>query len=385
MADPLSVVSGLLAIVTATIQSSKVLYQTIQSFRDHPRSVRQLIAELGALDGVLKSLEEFAGGEPLVLVPLKLPLEQCAKACADFYVLISKCTKHSARHGSTSFRDWARLRYMDSDINGFTAMLAGYKSTIAIALADANLRSSTVTLQVLNEYKDMIRNTKQDLEDHLQDITSKLQSLTKQDDNSTRAEPADVERFRSECETTEKCLEMCSQLLSHINGLRLLPVAIGEASRDTLAAGLSTQDLTRAHIMTLSTLKDCSDKLSDTLSQLRVLEEDTKGRLLTGEAKLKQGNIISSKQEVQSLSKEYDSTRQCLIICSDASERASSEKVHVLEDVTIGRNGQQMLIASFGELFDARRVRLDEGAVQVVASLSSDATLRELFTAQNRR
>jgi hypothetical protein len=28
---------------------------------------------------------------------------------------------------------------MDNDINGFTAMLAGYKATIAIALADANL------------------------------------------------------------------------------------------------------------------------------------------------------------------------------------------------------------------------------------------------------
>jgi hypothetical protein len=32
-----------------------------------------------------------------------------------------------------------RLRYMDTDIRGFTEMLAGYKSTISVALADANL------------------------------------------------------------------------------------------------------------------------------------------------------------------------------------------------------------------------------------------------------
>lgn len=217
---------------------------------------------------------------------------------------------------------------MDNDINGFTAMLAGYKSTIAIALADANLsdnplptpaiwltqttrRSSTVTLQVLNEYKDMIRDTKQDLENHLEEITSKLQSLTRHGDIPSRAEPADIERFRNERETTEQCLEICSQVLSHINGLRLLPVAKGEAPCGATPVGLSTQDLTRAHIMTLSALKDCCDKLNDTSSRLRVLGEDTRGRLLAGEARpgRGRGSTASPGREAQSLAREFDSTR----------------------------------------------------------------------------
>ena len=138
MGDPLSIASGSVAIVTAAVQSSKILYQTIQSFRDHPRSIRQLRDELEALDGVLRSLEAFSGSDPSILVPLKLPLTQCAKACVEFQVLIVKCTKHSGDQ-KTSFRDWAKLRYMDNDVNGFAAMLSGYKSTIAIALADANL------------------------------------------------------------------------------------------------------------------------------------------------------------------------------------------------------------------------------------------------------
>lgn len=148
MADPLSLASGLVAIVTATIQSSKILYQTVQSFRDHPRSVRQLRDELQALNGVLQSLEAFAGAEPSLLVPLRLPLEQCTKACADFHKLILKCTRHSGASGNTSFRDWAKLRYMDNDVNGFTAMLAGYKATIAIALADANLLEASFPYKI---------------------------------------------------------------------------------------------------------------------------------------------------------------------------------------------------------------------------------------------
>ncbi len=138
MADPLSITAGLLAIITATIQSSKAFYQTVQSFRNHPRAVRQLKDELQALDGVLWSLEALTRHKESLFVPLRLPLSQCCQACIEFESLILKCTKHSG--GSrTSFRDWARVTYMDSDTIGFTTMLAGYKSTISIALADANL------------------------------------------------------------------------------------------------------------------------------------------------------------------------------------------------------------------------------------------------------
>lgn len=139
MADPLSVTSALIAIVTAAVQSSRALYQAIQSLRDHPRTVRLLEGELESLEGVLVSLQAFSGNDPSILVPLKLALTQCTRACAEFQELLSKCTKHSGGSMTCSFRDWAKLRYMDSDVNGFTSMLSGYKSTIAIALADANL------------------------------------------------------------------------------------------------------------------------------------------------------------------------------------------------------------------------------------------------------
>ncbi|RSL81040.1 hypothetical protein CEP52_017283 [Fusarium oligoseptatum] len=230
----------------------------------------------------------------------------------------------------------------------------------------------------------MIRDTKQDLEAHLEEVTVKLQSLTRDSKAPPRPEAADIERFRNEQDTTEQCLGICSQVLSHINGLRLLPVAKGEAASGTTSVGLSTQDLTRAHIMTLSTLKDCCDKLSDTLGRLRDLEEDTKDRLQAVAVSPEQNNKTSPALETRSLAREFDSARQCLSICSDASVWINSGKVHTLEDITIGKDGKQMLIATLGELFDARRVRLGQGAMQVVAS-SSDASLQELFRAQSSR
>lgn len=138
MADPLSITSGVIAIVTAALQASKTLYETVQSFRNHQRTVKQLLAELAALSDVLESLESLASQDETMFLPLKRPLVQCRQACSAFGALMLRCSRHSG--GSrTSFRDWAKLRYMDSNIAGFTGMLAGYKSTISIALADANL------------------------------------------------------------------------------------------------------------------------------------------------------------------------------------------------------------------------------------------------------
>jgi hypothetical protein len=138
MADPISTASGLLALAVFAFKSSQVLYQVVASFQSNQRIVRELREELEALDGVLQALQETAADTDADFAMLKLPLLRCGKACQDFEAVIVKCTAHSG--GSrTSFRDWAKLRYMGDDIVGFKNMLAGYKSTIAIALGDANM------------------------------------------------------------------------------------------------------------------------------------------------------------------------------------------------------------------------------------------------------
>lgn len=139
MAEPISLASGLLALTTFACQSSITLYKTVQSFQFHPKRVRDLKEELEALSGVLGSLTETVSATTDVdLSALDLPLLRCGNACKEFEQEIMKCSSRSG--GSrTSFRDWAKLRYMGDDIDGFRQLLAGYKSTINIALTDANL------------------------------------------------------------------------------------------------------------------------------------------------------------------------------------------------------------------------------------------------------
>ena len=139
MAEPIGLASGVLALTTFAFQSSITLYNMVQSFQSHPRRVRDLIEELEALNGVLGSLAETVSTTTNIeLSALDLPLLRCGKSCKEFEQELMKCSSRSG--GSrTSFRDWAKLRHIGEDIDGFRRLLAGYKLTVNITLIDANL------------------------------------------------------------------------------------------------------------------------------------------------------------------------------------------------------------------------------------------------------
>lgn len=138
MADPLSVSSGVLPLVAFALESSKVLCQTIAGVQNSPRAMHELREELVALNGVLEAFQEMAGNTDIDFAMLQIPLLQCGKVCKDFEaVIVNPATRSGG--SKISFGDWAKLRYMGYDIVGFKNLLAGYKSTISIALANVNV------------------------------------------------------------------------------------------------------------------------------------------------------------------------------------------------------------------------------------------------------
>jgi len=140
MAEAVGVASGLLALSSFAFQSAITLHNTIKSFQNHTQDARDLLEELTALNEVLRSLNDTANTTTDVdLSALELPLRRCGSACKDFELVILKCSSQSGG-GRASFRGWAKLRFMGEGIDKFRQMLATYKSTILIALTDANLQ-----------------------------------------------------------------------------------------------------------------------------------------------------------------------------------------------------------------------------------------------------
>lgn len=139
MAEPVGLASGIVALATFAFQSSVSLYKTVESFRSHPKRVRDLLSELEALSAVLAPLIELIQANSDVnLSLLNLPLLQCGNVCEGFQQEVLKCAGRSANNRA-SFRDWAMLVYKGDNIDDFRNSLASYKVTINIALTDANL------------------------------------------------------------------------------------------------------------------------------------------------------------------------------------------------------------------------------------------------------
>lgn len=132
-------VSGLLALAKFAFHASTALYSTIANNKSHPRQVRDLAEETGALSGVLGSLTEtVSASADFDLSTLEIPLQQCGKACIEFEQEIKKCLLRP-RGSRPSVQDWARLKYMGEDIDGFRQVMSMYKQTITIALCDVRL------------------------------------------------------------------------------------------------------------------------------------------------------------------------------------------------------------------------------------------------------
>ena len=139
MAKPISHDSDPSQLADLALQSIITLNKTIQGFNSHQRCVRDLVEELGTLCEALSSLNETTNALPDVDISLLgATLFRCHNACKDFE---KEIVKSSSRPGGrrTSIRDWAMLRYMGEDIDGFRRLLGGYKLIIRVALTDANL------------------------------------------------------------------------------------------------------------------------------------------------------------------------------------------------------------------------------------------------------
>ena len=138
MAEAIGIASGILGLTTFALQSGKLLYESFERFKNQPRSVRELKEELDAFTAVLNSLRDTVTDSDINLDILETPLLRSGQACKEFALIVAKCASRSGKD-DRSFRGWVTLTYREKDIGGFRSLIAAYKSTIAIALADSNM------------------------------------------------------------------------------------------------------------------------------------------------------------------------------------------------------------------------------------------------------
>ncbi|KAJ5166577.1 uncharacterized protein N7482_005358 [Penicillium canariense] len=366
MAEPIGLAAGLLALATFAFECSISLHETVNSFRHHPKRVRDLLEELEALSAVLGPLGEFVKAtSDIDFSALELPLLRCGGACNEFRQEILKC---SSQPGSnrTNFREWARLKYMGDDIDGFRRLLAGYKATINIALTDANIRQTSANTEALEDYKHLIQDAKDDLEARLESIDDKLECIVNKSVAQSGPDAAELQSMKEERLSTEKCLQICAQLSDHIDQIQLTSDRSG-APHGSDSAHVSPERVTN------DGLQECKNSLSLTAAKLEKHMQDVMNRIL-----LETKTTITSEKDAQDLARlqdEWNTARQCLDICSKADDNLK-ENVSVIENYGTG-DALQFMVSTNGKILHGKN-RAYGWRTRQVGGYVSDASVQQL-------
>ncbi|KAJ6181392.1 hypothetical protein N7485_000034 [Penicillium canescens] len=352
MADPLSVTASVLAVITAAVQSTKSLCETIKRFKDRNKTLRRLQDELEDLARILDSLLHVINAEASILALLQGPIDRCSQVCREFEQSMQVFNKKS----KTGFRDWTKMEFMRGDINEFIDVISGYKSTISVGLGTITLHTSKVSHQVLQEYNEMIQDTVYNLEVHLQRIDEKMARFTL-DDSNTSDMTIDL---KDEKEVTKQCLRICEDARSYIESLThqessLLQEAPQNAAEDVVQKCFEAQLLTRQALVTnQESFAEITGHLRKRLESL-VLNSDPR-----------------DDNERSRLQDDINISKQCLEICKVASN-ASCQKIYRIGEVIADGDSDQVVVTTLADLFDIKKAISRDHSAQLVGSMTEEA------------
>ena len=220
------------------------------------------------------------------------------------------------------------------------------------------------TVENIGDYESLIRDAKEDLGARLESIDRKLEDLAKKD--VTQPGTAELCSLREERLSTEKCLQICAQLSSHIDQIQLMSDEAG-SSRGSGGAEASPESVTNEG------LQECKNSLAATATKLEKHMRDVIERLLA-----KSKTAVSSDEDAQDLSRlrdEWETARQCLDICSRADSNLK-ENVSVIENHGTG-DSLQFMVSANGKVLHGKNRGLGWRSRQV-GGYMSDESIRQL-------
>ncbi|KAJ5640302.1 uncharacterized protein N7484_008164 [Penicillium longicatenatum] len=356
MADPLSITTSLLAVITAAVQSTNKLHETIRRFKDRDKTLARLQNEIYDLVSILNSLETLIDTEVSIMSLLKGPIERCTHICREF----EQSMETFARKSKTGFRDWTKMEFMRGDIHEFMDTISEYKSTISVGLGTFTIQNAKVSQKALQDYNEMIQDTMYNLEIHLQRVDEKLARLT----TDTTTMSNSTFDLKDEKEVTRQCLRICEDASHYIKCLAdREPALLGQGQQDT--AKDNTQNQFAAQMLTRQALHENQDNFATIIGQLR-------SRLETLVLK----NDPSDENERSRLLSDINTSKQCLEVCKIASE-VSIRKEYRIGEVVADGDSDQVVVNTLADLFDVKKALSLGNSAQLVGSMTEGA-LRDL-------
>ncbi|GMF74449.1 unnamed protein product [Aspergillus oryzae] len=339
MADPLSIAASALAVITAAIQSTKSLVDTVKRFKDRDKTLRRLQAELEDLANILDALAHVTATEKSMLALLGDPIKRCSQICCEFEQSMNVFSEKS----KMGFRDWAKMEFKRGDINDFIDTIAG--------------QTTKVSQHVLEEYNELVQDTVYNLEVYLRRIDEKLARIPFDTTDNTPGINLDLKDERA---VTKQCLRICQDAKSYIESLANRESdLLQEAPPDT--ANDDTERLFDAQLLTRQALEANRDSFAEVIGHL--------GRRLQT---LVLDRNPENDNDRQRLQEDINISMKCLEVCKVASE-VSRQKIYRVGEAVADGDSDQVVVTTLADLFDVKKALSTGNSAQLVGSMTDDA------------
>lgn len=214
----------------------------------------------------------------------------------------------------------------------------------------------------------MIQSTTVDLQEHLHNIDEAMHGRS--DATACRDLIVDEIAMQSERDCTIRCLEICLHVDTVLEEQKLLT---NSGKLGSLASG-STHLAPQSIVET--SLQSCRSNMQSANTVLMKRLQYLSTRLGSGQADPPRA-ASTDPSEHERMAEEFESIRQCLNICMQASEEAEKVRVNIVEDVTTAEDSRQVLVSTIGDLITARRVNAGARSLQCIGQMS-DETLQQI-------
>ena len=209
----------------------------------------------------------------------------------------------------------------------------------------------------------MIQSTTTDLQEHLHIIDDEMHNVSI--DRGYQSPVVDDMAMQSERDCTMRCLEICMRVDAVIEEQKL---SMNSGKLDPTASGSSDPAPQR---VVMDSLQSCKSNIQSANAELMKPLQYLSARLCFGLTDPHRA-VSSEPSEHERMAEEFESIRQCLSICMQASEEAEKVRVNIVEDFTTAEDSRQVLVSTVGDLITARRVNAGARSLQCIGQMSNE-------------
>jgi hypothetical protein len=138
--EPTGITASILAIITAALKSAQFLANTINNVKGVPSTLKDISADLRAVESILQDLKRAAQDNPSRVNSIDHiwpAVENCDRVCKAFQLQVKHWMRHSKEGKIIWIDQWRIGLFEQESIKTFKGQLSECKSTLSFALSTA--------------------------------------------------------------------------------------------------------------------------------------------------------------------------------------------------------------------------------------------------------